>query len=264
MCVTVADLRIPRGYGRVVAAQYLYTQTLVPVAQLGTVQQGVQRSWVALLDTLVTQDDNGMAVDRKAITDADAAADKAFAEYTATDMTGREAAVQRFRTSLAQLRGVRDEQLLPLATNNDLPGFEKVRDATGRPALKATVAALDVLVTIKTKVAADTHAETAAAYDSARTPDAVGRVSKALAAGDLTVRAAVTGRDELGRMATELDTGFAAVRHSVDRMSHVAVTLSAASEELSAVSNQLQAGATEASQKASIATASTEAVNAGV
>jgi methyl-accepting chemotaxis protein len=246
----------------VVAAQYLYTQTLVPVAQLGTVQQGVQWSWVALLDTLVTQDDNGMAVDRTAVTDADAAADKAFAEYTATDMTGREAAVQRFRTSLAQLRGVRDEQLLPLATNNDLPGFEKVRDATGRPALKATVAALDELVTIKTKVAADTHAETAAAYDSARTPDALGRVSKALAAGDLTVRAAV--RDELGRMATELDTGIAAVRHSVDRMSHVAVTLSAASEELSAVSNQLQAGATEASQKASIATASTEAVNAGV
>jgi methyl-accepting chemotaxis protein len=273
------------------AAEYLYSQNLVPVAQLGAVQQGLQRSWAALLDSLVSQDEAGMAADRKAMADGGAQVDKVFAEYTATDMTGREGAVQRFRTSLVQLRKVSSEQLVPLATNSDLAGFQKVRDAEGRPALNATLAALDELVAIETKVAADKRAETAAAYRSARTQmivmllvgmllaaaiafvvvrgimstlAAVGRVSKALAAGDLTVGAEMSGRDELGRMATELDTGIASVRHSVDRMAHIAVTLSAASEELSAVSSQLQSGATEAATRATTATSATEEVNAGV
>jgi methyl-accepting chemotaxis protein len=64
---------------------------------------------------------------------------------------------------------------------------------------------------------------------------AVGRVTKALAHGDLTVGSGVTGRDELGRMAAELDTATGTVRGSVEKMSSMAVSLSASAEELSAI-----------------------------
>ncbi|MEU4625418.1 methyl-accepting chemotaxis protein [Actinoplanes sp. NPDC023801] len=273
------------------AAEYLYRDNLVPVAQLGTVQEEVQRSWLALLDKLVSQDEAGMAADKKAMTDADTQVDKVFAEYTATDMTGREKAVQDFRAALEQVRGVRDEQLVPLAAASDLRGFEKARDNAGRPALAAALGALDELVAIETKVAADKRDETAQAYRFARTMmismllvglalaaamaflvvrsimgtlAAVGRVTHALAAADLTVRTGVSGRDELGRMATELDTGMTVVAASVDRMAQVAVTLAAAAEEMSAVSAQLQSGASEASTRAGTASRASEEVNAGV
>ena len=273
------------------AAEYLYSQTLLPVADLGVVQQATQQSYSALLDTLVTQDKAGMAADRQAMTDADARADAAFARYTATDMTGREKAVQDFRDAITQLRQVRDQRLVPLATANDLTGFEKARDAAGRPALTAAQAALSELTAIETKAAADSRDQTAAQAGSARTLmivlllvglvlaggmavlvvrgimgtlTSVGRVTRALAAGDLTVRAGVSGRDELGRMAAELDTGTASVAASVEQMSQVAVTLSAAAEELSAVSAQLQAGAADASAQAGSASHATEEVNAGV
>ncbi|MFC7531749.1 methyl-accepting chemotaxis protein [Actinoplanes sp. GCM10030250] len=273
------------------AAEYLYRDNLVPVAQLGTVQNEVQRSWRALLDTLVSQQEAGMAADRASMAEADARVDEVFAEYASTDMTGREQAVQRFRTALAGMREVRDERLVPLAQASDVRGFEKVRDDAGRPALTATVGALDELVTIETGVAADKRAETAAAYRSARTMmivllvvglilalgmaflvvrgitatlSRVGRVTHALATGDLTVRAGVAGRDELGRMAADLDAGTTAVAASVNRMAGVAVALSSAAAELSTVSTQLQTGAAEASAEAGSASHASEEVNAGV
>nr|BFE72400.1 hypothetical protein GCM10020092_057010 [Actinoplanes digitatis] len=273
------------------AAEYLYSQNLVPISQLGTVQQGVQRSWVAVLDAQGSRTASAMAAQKAAMAKADAQADQTFAEYAASDMTGREDLAERYRTSLAQLRKVRDEKLLPMALAGDMAGFGQARDSTAAPALQATEEALDGLVAIEKEIADQKRAETTDAYHAARnqmiivlvlgvllsfaiaylvvrgimrTLTAVGRVSGALAEGDLTVRAAVTGRDELGRMATELDTGITTVRHSMDRMSQVAVTLSAASEELSAVSTQLLAGAAEAAQRAAAATAATDETNLGV
>ncbi|MBB4743694.1 methyl-accepting chemotaxis protein [Actinoplanes octamycinicus] len=289
--VAVGVLGLVRLNATADAAEYLYSQNLVPIAQLSATGQGVQRSWAALINILVSQDPSAVAKDKQTIANADAEADRAFGDYTATDMTGREAAVERFRTALADLRKTRDEQLVPLAAAGNLRGFEKVRDATAGPALTAAETALNELVTIETRVAEEKRAETAAAYRDARTQmivvlvvgvavalalatlvirgimgtlSAVGRVSRALAAGDLTVAAAVTGRDELGRMATELDTGIASVRQSVDRMGQVAVTLSSASDELSTISLQLQSGAAEAAERANTAMAASEEINTGV
>ncbi|WP_407653397.1 methyl-accepting chemotaxis protein [Actinoplanes oblitus] len=289
--VAVGVLGLSRLSATADAAEYLYSQNLVPIAQLGEVGQGVQRSWSGLMQLLVSHDAAAMAEDKQAIAEADTATDKAFADYTATDMTGREEAVGRFRTALAALRKARDEQMAPLAIASDLRGFEKVRDAAGRPALDAAEGALSDLVAIETRVAREKRAETAASYRSARTQmmvflvigvglsltlatlvirgimstlSAVGRVSRALATGDLTVAAAVTGRDEVGRMATELDTGIASVRSSVDRMGQLAVTLSSASDQLSSISVQLQSGAADAAERANTAMAASEEINTGV
>ncbi|KUL23707.1 hypothetical protein ADL15_45360 [Actinoplanes awajinensis subsp. mycoplanecinus] len=273
------------------AAEYLYHDNLVPVAQLGTVQAEVQRSWIALQDMLGSQGSTAMATDRTTMADADTKADDTFAAYTATDMTGRETMVSQYTTALKQLRDLRDQQLVPLAEADDVDGFSKIRDSTGRTALTSTLTALNDLVTIETKVAGEKRTQTAADYRTARTMmitllliglaitlglallvvrgimstlTSVGRVTHGLATGDLTVLAGVTGRDELGRMATDLDAGTAVLRGSVGRMSQVAITLAASSEELSTISAQLKDGAADASAQAESASHASEEVSAGV
>ncbi len=273
------------------AAEYLYSQNLVPVAQLGQVQNAVQTSWAALLDVLVTADDQQEATFRTAMTEADARVDEVFAAYTATDMTGREELVQRFKTSLAQLRDVRDKQLLPPALAGDLVRFEKARDAGGRSALTATLDTLDGLVGIETAVAQQKREETAAAYRSARlqvilvllagvllslalayfvmrgimtTLTAVGRVTRALAHGDLTAGSGVSTRDELGRMATELDTAVVSLRTTVSAMDGSATSLAGASEEMSGVASQIAASAEETTAQAQTVSAAAEDISRSV
>ncbi|MEU7908450.1 response regulator [Actinoplanes sp. NPDC049118] len=238
------------------ASEYLYSQTLVPVAQLGTVQQQVQRSWVALLDTLIAADSTDRLTDLQSMSAADAETDRVFAGYTATDMTGREEAVAQFRASLATLRKVRDEQLVPLAVSGDVRGFQQVVDQVARPALNTATAALEDLVMIESTVAVEKRAATAAAYESARiqmiavwlagvllafglaylivrgimtTLAAVARVTMALAAGHSTVSTGVSGRDELGRMAMALDSAVVHRDQLTDELSATVTALRAAS-----------------------------------
>jgi signal transduction histidine kinase/CheY-like chemotaxis protein len=239
-----------------VASEYLYSQTLVPVAQLGTVQREVQRSWMALFDTLIADESADRAADLKAISAADGEADRVFADYTATDMTGRTQAVAQFRAALATLREVRDERLVPLAMSGDVRGFQQVVHDVARPALNSASAALEKLVLIETRAAVEKRATTAAAYRSARTQmiavwligvllafglayvivrgimatlAAVGRVTMALASGNPTVSTGLSGRDELGRMAMALDSAVVHRDHLTAELSATVTALRAAS-----------------------------------
>jgi methyl-accepting chemotaxis protein len=273
------------------AAEYLYSQNLVPVAQLGQAQNAVQTSWVALTDMLISTDAAEIATFGTAVTAADNRADEVFAQYTATDMTGREEAVQRFRTSLAELRQVRTQQLLPAAQVGNTRAFEQARDAAGRPALTAALDALADLVTIETAVAQEKRAETAAAYRSARlqvilvllggivlafalayvvvrgimtTLTAVGRVTRALSEGDLTIGSGVSGRDELGRMATQLDTAVGSMRRTVTALEGSATSLAGASEEMSGVAGQIAASAEETTAQAHSVSSAAEEISRSV
>ncbi|MEU4419663.1 methyl-accepting chemotaxis protein [Actinoplanes sp. NPDC024001] len=273
------------------ANEYLYSQNLVPVADLSEVRGGVNRSWTATLDLALSRTAADRATDQEAIEAADADIDTVFARYTATDMTGREEAVAKFRESWSSLQELRDGTLVPLATRNDVAGFTAARDSQARPLRQASIDALKDLVTIELRVAADKRAETAAAYRTARTTviavlvagvllagavaflvvrgimgtiTGVRHVTRALAAGDLTVTADVHSRDELGRMAEELNTSTAAVRDSVNRMAEVAVTLSGSAQQLSAVSGQLQSGVNDTSDKAALASTASETTNGSV
>jgi methyl-accepting chemotaxis protein len=273
------------------ANEYLYSQNLVPVADLSLTGVMVDRSWMATLNMALSPTPAGKAADQEMITAADAEVDTVFQRYTSTDMAGREQAVAAFEKNWATLKQVRDELLLPLAARNDIAEFAAVRDSRARDPRQAAVDALEQLVGIELRVAASERAESAADYRTARTTviivlalgvmlagsvafvvvrgimttiTGVRRVTKALAAGDLTVTAAAPSRDELGRMAGELNTGTSAVRDSVNRMAEVAVTLAAAAQQLSATSSQLQAGADDTSDKAATASVASETTNGSV
>ncbi len=94
------------------------------------------------MSLVVSRDAAELAKDKQAVAEADAAVDRTFAAYTATDMTGREQAVEDSRTALTRLRTVRDERLLPLADAGNRTALHEALDREGIPALEAAVHAL--------------------------------------------------------------------------------------------------------------------------
>jgi methyl-accepting chemotaxis protein len=82
-----------------------------------------------------------------------------------------------------------------------------------------------------------------------------------LAQRDLTARAPVTSRDELGRLGDALNTTAGALRDTVATIAGHAGTLSTASEELSQVSTQIAASAEEADAQATAVTGAAEQVS---
>lgn len=95
--------------------------------------------------------------------------------------------------------------------------------------------------------------------------DAVTVVAQGLAAGDLTLLAAVDSGDELGRLATALDQASVQLRKDFASVAGHATTLAAASVELTSVSGSLAISAdsatAEATASAGLAAAVTTHVN---
>nr|WP_260408518.1 methyl-accepting chemotaxis protein [Planomonospora venezuelensis] len=79
---------------------------------------------------------------------------------------------------------------------------------------------------------------------------AVSRALGATAKGDLTHKAEVTSRDEVGQMAVAVNQANDAIREAIAALASSADTLAASSGELSAVSDQIAASADEASTQA--------------
>jgi len=95
----------------------------------------------------------------------------------------------------------------------------------------------------------------------------VGRVRTALdalATGDLTVAAGITGRDEVGRMAEALAQAQIALRETLEGVGQVSDAVAAASEEMSASGAQVSAGAEETSAQAGVVAAAAEQVSRNV
>ncbi|GAB1646287.1 methyl-accepting chemotaxis protein [Krasilnikovia sp. MM14-A1259] len=89
-------------------------------------------------------------------------------------------------------------------------------------------------------------------------------VARAVAAGDLTVSAAMDGSDELAELAASLDEIVTSLREALSEITENARTLSTASEELTVTSQQLAVGSGTASSQAQTATAHIDHVTESV
>ncbi|MFB9324118.1 methyl-accepting chemotaxis protein [Cryptosporangium minutisporangium] len=78
----------------------------------------------------------------------------------------------------------------------------------------------------------------------------VRRALRAMANGDLTVRAQVSSRDEVGQMALALDEAQSGVRNVVAAVSDSALQVAAAAEQMSSTSSTIEASAQDASGQA--------------
>ncbi|MGX5653611.1 methyl-accepting chemotaxis protein [Geodermatophilus nigrescens] len=201
------------------------------------------------------------------------------------------AAVDAFADTAAELATIRRDGLLPLVRSNQLVAFEQARTGQYLPVVQRASEQLQQAFTAETAQADDRAVSAAAAYHQARTIiiaallagialavglgvlvarqimatlRAVGRVTTALAAGDLTVRSGVTAQDELGRMAADLDTAASSLRDAVDTLDRNAVALAGSSEELSATSGQIAAAAEEVGAQSAVVSAAAAQVSANV
>ena len=85
-----------------------------------------------------------------------------------------------------------------------------------------------------------------------------------LAARDLTVRTPVRGRDELGQMATALNTAAEAMARTVEEIVASATAVASSSEELSASSAQISASAGETAAQSGVVSGAAEEVSQSV
>ncbi|WP_380031123.1 methyl-accepting chemotaxis protein [Dactylosporangium vinaceum] len=86
-------------------------------------------------------------------------------------------------------------------------------------------------------------------------------VLEALAKGDLTQQAGVTGRDEIGRMAASLDEATASIRRSISAVGTSSDSLANASRQLSRVSEEISGAAHSTNNQMSDASASSHEVS---
>jgi methyl-accepting chemotaxis protein len=87
---------------------------------------------------------------------------------------------------------------------------------------------------------------------------------EAMAAGDLTARAEVAQRDEVGQMADSLAVAQESVRSVVEGVASSAAAVASAAEQLAASSQQISAGAEETSVQAGVVSAAAEQVSRNV
>jgi methyl-accepting chemotaxis protein len=85
-----------------------------------------------------------------------------------------------------------------------------------------------------------------------------------LACGDLAVRLQVQGRDEIGEMATALNSAAATMATTVSEIAASADAVAASSEELSASSAQISASAQETSAQSGVVSSAAEEVSRNV
>ena len=273
-------------------AESVYSQNLVPVGDLADARASFLALRLALINAAVTPRD---APDEKAAylagVSAEAAAlEKVWTAYTATDSPGREEQVQQFDRAIAAYRQILDADGLPAARGYDASAFEEVRDALQAPATEAEDA-LTGLTGIETATA---QREVQAARDTeARlrrldfgflgaglliafglgltvSRSLVGSVRRVLdvltgmAAGDLTRRADVHSRDEVGQMAAALNIATGSVRETVAAAASSAQALTTASEDLTASADRIAAAASEASTQAGRVASAADHVSASV
>jgi methyl-accepting chemotaxis protein len=269
----------------------MYQENLAAVAALSDVQRAALDIRTTVLEGMLSTAQETRFQFINELQRDDKAFDRALARYTAFDMAGREANTKLLTQSMAEYRKIRDLQLVPAVQAGDLETFSTIRDMQAAPAFDKIIVALENLVQIETISAAEQNTASHAAYGNARrdalnflvvgvcaaillglliartvvrTVRKVGTVIAALRNGDLTTSAGVTGRDELGQMASALDHASGRLRETVQLVADSSLVLASASDGLFGVNQRIAVSAAETSGKAGNAATVAEQVSDNV
>ena len=269
----------------------MYTDSLQAIDWLGKVDGDFVSVRLTVVNLALTTDTSQYEPLKAQIATLNTDLDSYWAQYTATDMTGREKFRDDFITALADYRAAVTEQLIPLAEANRLQEFVVLRDRVVTPLVARVAADLTGLADVENAAAVTAISDAQAAYSSARAliiafvlaafalsvglAIGIGRmiatplrktvaVLEGLAEGRLDLRLDVRTRDEVGQMATALNRAMTRLGDAMGEMGSNALGLASASEELSSVSGQMQGSAEESALQAQSVSAAAEQVSMNV
>ncbi len=271
------------------ATERLYRENLLPATQLGDIETDVIKARMALMNLVVAGTDEARGNAKKSMTDASSAIDGLTKEY-ATYAADR-SALEEMTGTWKEYVAYRDATLVPLAEQGKLPEFMAARAKGADPIIATLMAALDTATKAEAAQAKARVEQAQSAYRSSlilvivilvvgivtamvaawliarQIRGALVRtaaVAQALARNDLTVRSGVGTRDEIGRMAGDLDGAVTALQDVVRSVTATADAVAASSEELSATTSQIASAAADSSEKASQMAAASSEVTASV
>ncbi|MCW2778063.1 MAG: methyl-accepting chemotaxis protein, partial [Frankiales bacterium] len=279
------------GLGQLESRATLLADSNVPsVDAIGDIRFDAVQSRTDVLNHAVSQDKAAKAKYEQALQADDEQLTKDVAFYRTTHPAALPL-VEQFVEVWTQYQDVRATGMLPASRANDMAAFQKVRDqqagplATKAVGLLADAATAEQADAQKNKASALSTASSAkrsvvvllvlgllagiglALFVSALITRPLARVSevlKALAQGDLTKKADVDARDEVGRMAGDLNVAVDSVRDAVAAMARSSQALGGSSEELTSVSTTIAASAEQASAQANVVSAAAEQVSRNV
>ncbi|KGM00958.1 methyl-accepting chemotaxis protein [Cellulomonas cellasea] len=199
--------------------------------------------------------------------------------------------IHDFTANWEAWKDARDNELVPAALADDSAEYERVLTDVTEPIKSEFVDQLDAIEAGMTEYIDGIAAEAQRAADTARIILVVAlvlgigvvvalglllarsmrssvlqvqRVIEAMEHGDLTVRAEVTTRDELGLMARSLGTAQDAMRATLGRVAETSRELASSAELMSASTHELASGSEETSAQAGVVAAAAEQVSRNV
>jgi methyl-accepting chemotaxis protein len=272
----VAGLAVSRLSAVYRTADELVTGSVDPVVQLAVVQVDVQMSRIQMRDVALAAEGAGTETAMKKVVTGDNTLDTDLAAYLghAADVE----VVRTFQATWQKWRTARDETLVPAARAKDYRAYVKAQKVTSplsaqaTSELQAVAKAEQVRATANARSAKQTYTSArtliivivvvgllialmGALYVTGRVLGSLREVSGILdrvAGGDLTGRAQVTGRDELGGMAEALNRATTSMQETVAALATEAFGMASSAEELSTVTSQISAAAEETSSQAAL------------
>ncbi|GGM07665.1 methyl-accepting chemotaxis protein [Dactylosporangium sucinum] len=271
-------------------AQLLYHEGLVPLQRINEVLYALFDVRVNVLNHGISDGSAATARYEQLIEAGYDSFDDRLAIYEANAGASEEMSGE-LRQLFDRYRTVIDGEFLPASRRGDDAELARIHDEVTGPLVTEAV---DVVVRIGAAERAVAQHRLGATHDAYRSAQvwtwsllgtglllavvvallvagqlvrAVRRVSHVvagLAVGDLTRTADVTSRDELGRMAGELNTATGRLRASMAAVEENSHALAGAAQELSAVSNDIAATAERGSAQAATVSAAAGEVSGNV
>jgi len=278
LIAVLAVTRLSAVYG---TADRIVKDNVEPLNLLAKVRVDRQISRVSIRQLALETTAKGKQDTLAAMAEEDRTMDADIAAYAprATDVE----AFRSFQNTWTTWRSERDRRLVPLATANRYADFVKASEEVMKYSDQATVfvqkaaAAEEEEARQNATLAKDTYSSArlliiliavvglslalvGAEYISRRivnplkvVAEVIGRVAE----GDLTGRAEVSGKDEIGRMAVAANT-------TVERLAEIVADVTEAADQLTAASDQVSRASQSLSQAASEQAASVEETGASV
>jgi len=274
------------------AAGSLYRDNFMGLQYAAKARRATVEMRFALANHVIAEEPADKDAAEQKIAAAEAEVRDAVTAYQALDLDpGARAELDAFVTALDAYTALRDDKMLPASRAHDTELYTSIRDGEAQSIIDQMGDSMTQLVSGEEDGAAAAAAAAQRGYESNRTQVLVllvlgtalavgvgalvarsivrglGRVrsvAEGLQRGDLTVRAGLASRDEVGSMGAALDAAVSDLRDVIGTIDTSSGSLASAAEQMSAATGQIAAAAEETSAQAGVVSAAAEQVSRNV